>query len=234
MKPVLPLVAHRVVLADASSVYLNGLRLALEKCCCLVVAGEVATGADAVERCRDAGVGALVTDIDLPDRSGIDVCRAVLAQRPQLPVVLLSYWDWDVYLAVAYAAGASGFVLKRSSPEILAEVISAALSRGRFSVQQLQRIYRWESAVRAPLRGLACRERDVLWGVADGKSNREIAIDLTLSESTVEKYVSTILRKLNLPSRAGLQAYILQNQLSAVNRRFLEVIEPCPDGMPTA
>jgi len=135
-------------------------------------------------------------------------------------VILLSYWDWDGYLAEAYAAGAAGFVLKRSGPDELANAVRASHSHRIFTLAQLQRIHRWESGVAAPLNSLAAREWDVLWEVVAGKSNREIALDLTLSESTVEKYVSTVLRKLNLASRSGLLAYVMRNRLGSPGRKL--------------
>ncbi len=213
-------VAQRVLLADAAGAFRQGLRLAMGACSHLSVVGEAATGAEALKRSKDATL--VVMDVDLPDRSGIDVCQRLMKKRPEMTVILLSYWDWDLYLAAALRAGAAGFLSKRATTAELLETLRVAPCSPAFATEQLLRVERWEAMVAAPLRSLAPRERAIFWLMAAGKSNRAIAERLNLAVHTVEGYVSDVLHKLGLPSSAGLLAYVLQHHLSERRLAWLD------------
>jgi DNA-binding NarL/FixJ family response regulator len=212
--------AQRVLLVDAVGVFRKGLRLSMGACSHMKVIGEAATGAEALRWARDATL--VVMDIDLPDRAGIDVCRQLVRRRPEMLVILLSYWDWDIYLAGAMRAGASGFVSKRAPAAELLEAISLAPLCPAFTAEQLLRAERWEAMVAAPLRSLAPRERDIVWLLAAGKSNRDIAETLHLAAHTVDGYASSVLHKLGMHSSAGLLAYVLQHHLSEHRLNWLD------------
>jgi DNA-binding NarL/FixJ family response regulator len=203
------------LLADGSSTFREGLRADLVAGNGLRLVGETATGAATVERSRALHPQVVVLDTDLPDADGLDVCRRLVKQCHATTVVLTSYWDWDIHLAGALDAGAAGFLLKRTPPAELVRSIRQAASRPIFTPGQLKRIHLWERSVGARLRGISLREWDVLWLTSTGKSNREIAEALMVSESTVEKHISTLLRKLDVSSRSGLLAYVLQHHLNS-------------------
>jgi len=206
---------ERVLLVDPSDAFRAGLRqafLAGRARPALAEAGSAAEAAALAARLRP---DAAVVEAELPDGSGVALCRALVAAAPGVAVVVLSQADWDVYLAGAWAAGAAGFLLKRVPAAEVVRAVRRAAAGPLFSAEQLGRIRAWRRAVDGRLEALGAREREVLRLVAAGASNREIAQALTLSESTVEKHVGALLRKLAVPSRTGLLAFILRHHLDA-------------------
>jgi DNA-binding NarL/FixJ family response regulator len=180
----------------------------------VVATAETAGEAHSLEHAAEADVA--LVDIDLTGGSGFETCRWLLGQRPSIAVLMLSFCDWDIYLAEARDAGAAGFLL-RSAPA--SEVIQAIgqVRRGPvFTDSQLERITAWRCGVGEQVATLAPREWEVLWLLSSGITNREIARRLDLSEHTVEKHVSSILHKLGVESRFALLAFIHRHQLGAL------------------
>jgi DNA-binding NarL/FixJ family response regulator len=208
----------RVLLIDSCRPYRDGLRQGLVRGKSLVVAGV----ADTAEQVRAPGfsldVDVAVVDIDLPDQGGIDLCRWLVEQRPGIAVLMVSFWDWDVYLAASYAAGAWGFLLRSAVTREISTAVRRAVEGPFYTDDQMARLAQWQRAVGPQLATLGAREWEVFWLLASGCSNRDIARQLGLSENTAEKHVSTILHKLCLPSRTALLAYILRHHLDALVR----------------
>lgn len=207
----------RVLLLDGCSTFRQGLRQALEEAPGITVVGEGGTAAEGMALLERVQADVAVVDVDLPDRSGIELCRQLVRERPELVVLLLSQWDWDVYLAAARAALAQGFLLRQQPTAELVRAIRDSRQRKLFTSEQLERIGTWVANVGQLLITLTPRQWDVLWLVAAGMSNRDIASHMSLSENTVEKHIGAILGKLGLPSRASLLGFILQNHLEVLN-----------------
>jgi DNA-binding NarL/FixJ family response regulator len=158
-------------------------------------------------------------DIRMPDGSGIDACRAITEDPGEIPVIMLtSHADSDA-LFDAIDAGASGYVLKQVGSRELIEAVRTVAGGGSLLDPAVTRrvLDRLRNATRLEEAGafseLTEQERRVLAHIADGASNREIGQRMGLAEKTVRNYVSSILAKLALESRAQAAAYAIRNRL---------------------
>jgi two-component system, NarL family, response regulator DevR len=178
------------------------------------VVAEAGTVADAVEAARRFQPDLVIMDVRLPDGSGIEACREIRAERPETRVLILtSYPDEDAVLS-AIVAGASGYLLKQVRARDLVAALEA-VGRGESLLDSavtgrvLERIRRIAMADRPDeLSQLTAQEQKILLLVAEGKTNKEIATEVFLSDKTVKNYVSSILAKLNLERRAQAAAYM--------------------------
>jgi two-component system, NarL family, response regulator DevR len=178
------------------------------------VVAEAGTAAEAVAAARRFRPDLVVMDVRLPDGSGIEACREIRAELPDTRVVILtSYPDEDAVLS-AIVAGASGYLLKQVRARDLVAALEA-VGRGESLLDPavtgrvLERVRRIATADQPDeLAQLTAQERKILLLVAEGKTNKEIAADVFLSDKTVKNYVSSILAKLNLERRAQAAAYM--------------------------
>ena len=178
------------------------------------VVAEAGTVADAVELARRFQPDLVVMDVRLPDGSGIEACREIRAERPETRVVILtSYPDEDAVLS-AIVAGASGYLLKQVRARDLVAALET-VGRGESLLDPavtgrvLERVRRIATADQPDeLAQLTTQEQKILLLVAEGKTNKEIASEVFLSDKTVKNYVSSILAKLNLERRAQAAAYM--------------------------
>jgi two-component system response regulator DevR len=178
------------------------------------VVAEAGTVAEAVAAARKFRPDLVVMDVRLPDGSGIEACREIRAEMPETRVVMLtSYPDEDAVLS-AIVAGASGYLLKQVRARDLVAALEA-VGRGESLLDPavtgrvLERIRRIATSDHPDeLAQLTSQEQKILLLVAEGKTNKEIAADVFLSDKTVKNYVSSILAKLNLERRAQAAAYM--------------------------
>jgi len=183
------------------------------------VVAQASSGSDAVRLARKHRPDVVVMDIRMPDGSGIEACRTLNAQPDSMPVIMLtSHADSDA-LFDAIDAGASGYVLKRvGSGELINAVRTVAgggslLDPGvtRQVLERLRNASRVEEA--GAFADLTEQERRVLAHIAEGQTNRQIAARMGLAEKTVRNYVSNVLAKLELESRAQAAGYAIRNRL---------------------
>ena len=178
------------------------------------VVAEAGTAAEAVSAARKFRPALVIMDVRLPDGSGIEACREIRAELPETRVVMLtSYPDEDAVLS-AIVAGASGYLLKQVRARDLVAALEA-VGRGESLLDPavtgrvLERVRRIATNDQPDeLAQLTDQERKILLLVAEGKTNKEIAADVFLSDKTVKNYVSSILAKLNLERRAQAAAYM--------------------------
>jgi two-component system response regulator DevR len=178
------------------------------------VLAEAGTVAEAVAAARKFRPNLVVMDVRLPDGSGIEACREIRAEMPETRVVMLtSYPDEDAVLS-AIIAGASGYLLKQVRARDLVAAL-ATVGRGESLLDPavtgrvLERVRRIATSDQPDeLAQLTPQEQKILLLVAEGKTNKEIAADVFLSDKTVKNYVSSILAKLNLERRAQAAAYM--------------------------
>ena len=201
----------RVLVIEDHRLVREGLTLLLERTPDMAVVGEAGDGVGGVRlfaRLAAAGdVDVVVSDIGLPDISGLEVTRRVKALAPQTPVVLLTMHDEEAYLRGMVEVGADGYVLKQTTGQDLCAAIRAVV-RGEPGLspavaQRLMALLR-----RGPARGrqvdpLSAREREVLGLLAGGATSKEIAGRLGLSTKTVENHRSRILAKLGVANTAA-------------------------------
>ncbi len=208
----------RLLVVDDHEVVRQGLVALLDRREGFEVVAQAGTVAESIEQARIHEPDIVVMDVRLPDGSGIEACREIRAELPGTRVVMLtSYPDEEAVLS-AIIAGASGYLLK----QIRARDLVAALEtvgRGEslldpgVTEKVLDRIRRMASGGDTDeLSGLTAQERKILMLVAEGKTNKEIAADVFLSDKTVKNYVSSILSKLNLERRAQAAAFVARHQ----------------------
>jgi two-component system response regulator DevR len=178
------------------------------------VVAEAGTVAEAIEAARRFHPDLVIMDVRLPDGSGIEACRQIREELPEARVVMLtSFPDEDAVLS-AIVAGASGYLLKQIRGRDLISALEA-VARGESLLDPavtgrvLERVRRIATGDQPDeLAELTSQERKILLLVAEGKTNKEIAGEVFLSDKTVKNYVSSILAKLNLERRAQAAAYM--------------------------
>ena len=215
-----------VLLADDDQLTRTGLRLIIESDRDLTVVGEAADGQEAIHLARALRPEVVVMDIRMPGVDGLEATRQIVEGAEEGPrVLILTTFELDEYVFGALRAGASGFLLKRSSPEVLIEgikVVAAgdgllAPSVTRRLIQEFAHQPDSPALPAAPLGTLTQREREVLALVGAGLSNGELAARLYISEATVKTHVKRILMKLGLRDR--IQAVVLAYEAGLVRPR---------------
>jgi two-component system, NarL family, response regulator DevR len=210
----------RILIADDHEVVRIGLSALLDRQDGFRVVGQASSGQEAIRLAKMLRPDVVVLDIRMPDGSGTDACRAITADSPETPVVMLTSYADEEALFDAIAAGASGYVLKRiGSDELVSAVRTVAAGHSMLdpavTAAVLGRLRRDAHAEESgAFSELTEQERRVLAHVAEGESNREIAEAMQLAEKTVRNYVSNILAKLSLASRAQAAAFAIRNRLT--------------------
>jgi DNA-binding NarL/FixJ family response regulator len=179
----------------------------------LEVVGQAGDGAEAVELAAELGPDVILMDVRMPVMDGLAATRRILAAGTPGPrVIMLTTFDLDDYVYAALRAGASGFLLKYSTPDELANAVRVvaagdALLAPSVTRRLVEDFARLQPVVPITPVHLTPRETDVLRHVARGLSNRQIAAELVLAEQTVKTHVSNILTKLDLRDRAQAVVY---------------------------
>ncbi|NGZ96636.1 MAG: DNA-binding response regulator [Nitrospira sp. WS110] len=208
----------RVLLVDDHEVIRVGLRTVLAQNQGITVVGEAGTMADAILQAQKLKPDVVLMDVRLPDGSGVDACREILGALPDTRVIFLtSYADDDSVLA-AVLAGAHGYVLKEiDSPGLLEAIRSVAKGQSILDSTVTERALRWLRGVHdlpAPpgTDQLSSQEERVVALVAEGKTNKEIAVALGLSDKTVKNYLANVFQKLRITRRAQAAAFFVKRQ----------------------
>ncbi len=209
----------RILLVDDHEVVRLGLATLLEDVPGVTVVGEAGSAREALHACERLDPDLVILDIRLPDQPGMEVCRHITERWPHIQVIILTSFANDDLVAEAILAGAAGYVLKQVGNEELLRAIEAirrgeALLDPQVTQRVLQRMRRTERLLDASaFRELSKREIEVLFLVSQGKSNREIARALVLSEKTVRNHVSSLLNKLGLNNRIELATYAVKHHI---------------------
>jgi DNA-binding NarL/FixJ family response regulator len=212
----------RVLLVDDDDLMRAGLRSVLASDETIEVVGEAGDGRAAVERAHTLTVDVVLMDVRMPGLDGIAATRALLTVQPQARVVILTTFEEEDYIFGALNAGASGFLLKRTSPEeLIAAVHTVAAGEALLSPSVTRTVIERTAQQPAPdtsardrLEELTAREREVLSLIAHGLSNGEIAAALVVEESTVKTHVRRILRKLRLRDRVHAVIFAYESGLA--------------------
>ncbi len=205
----------RVVIVDDHALVREGAGQLLGREPGLEVVGLAGTAEEGLRLVRRLRPQVAIVDVNLPDRSGLELCREISRDRPEVAVLVVSAYDEYAYVTEAIDAGVAGYLLKTASgPELIDAVRSAAdgvlvLDRG---VSRHLARRRWGGG-KADSRLLTPRESDVLAQLARGASNKQIATALDLRPRTIEGHVSSLLAKLGVESRTEAVAYAFSHNL---------------------
>ncbi|MGB9673467.1 MAG: response regulator [Anaerolineales bacterium] len=217
-------VIHVMIVDDHALVRL-GLRTLLESETDIRVIAEAGNASEALALVSRYKPDVVILDIQLPDRNGLEVCRELLKQFPNMRVVMLTSSANENFVIDALRSGASGYVLKQVGNDELIRAVRAAW-RGdialdpKTSSKIIQQLNRLQNSVSADaFHDLSNRELEVLALIARGLSNKEIGDELNLSEITVRNYITTILSKLHLHNRVELAVYAVQNHIEEFVKR---------------
>lgn len=206
-----------VLIADDHDILRAGLKHILHETGDIVVAGEASDGFQVLDLVRNDQWDALVLDLTMPGKSGIELIRQIKGEYPRLPILILSMHKEDLYAVRSLKAGASGYLCKDSAEALLAQAIRKVVSGGLFVNQAVA-----EKLALDMLAGLgngpahnrlSDREYQVFMLIARGHGVTEIARELNLSVKTISTHKTRILEKMNLSNTADLIHYAIHNQL---------------------
>ncbi len=205
----------RVMIVDDHEVVREGIRSLLNRRPNLTVVAEAGNVAQSIEMALAEKPNVVVMDVRLPDGSGVEACREIREKLPETRMIMLTSYADDEAVMASIMAGASAYLLKQTRGQQLAEAVEAvAKGESLLDPQVTRRIL---DQMRDMANGggpqdkqnqLTENENKILKLIAEGKTNREIAAEIYLSDKTVKNYVSSILSKLNLRRRSEAAAYI--------------------------
>jgi two-component system response regulator DevR len=205
----------RVLLVDDSEVVRMGLRSLLGGQPAIEIAGEAGNVAAAVETCGRLRPDVILMDIRLPDGTGFDACRQILARQPDMRVLILTSVVDDTLVAEAIHAGVQGYLLKEiNGRELVQAIFDVAAGRSILDPAATARVMRLVKAgsTRDLLASLSPQESRVLALIAQGCTNKEAATAMGLTEKTVKNYLSTVFEKLKVSRRSQAAALYAQER----------------------
>jgi len=210
----------KVLLVDDHPMLRDGLRQAMARHPKFIVAGEASTGANALKLAAELAPDLIVMDIHLPDMNGLEVTRQILALQPSVHILVFSGDAARSVVDEALQAGACGYIWKQSAAEELIRAVemvmagklylSPEVSSGIFEDYRKSLVQETDPC--EPL--LSQRDRQLLRLVAEGRRNKEIAVELAVSPKTVEAYRSRLMKKLGCSSSADLVRYAIREGIA--------------------
>jgi len=199
----------RVVIVDDHPMVTEGIQSILEGYDDIEVIAALACGQDIIDRIGDLAPDVVLLDLNMPGIGGLSTTEIVLERRPGTRILILSMHDSPEYIASALSHGASGYVLKDVPVDEIKRAIDAVMAGQRYLCTGAQGSL---APFSAPEREqLTNREQTILLQLAQGKSNKEVAVALDISVRTVETHRKNIKRKLGISSTAGLTRYALEH-----------------------
>jgi len=200
----------RVLVVDDHPIMRVGIAAIIDATPDMTVVAQAGTGEDAVQLFEKHLPDVTLMDLRLPGMSGVDVIRTVINRHPAAKVVVLTTYEGDEDIHQALEAGARSYIVKGMPHDALVNAVRRVNAGGRFLPPPVTRVL----ASRLPDSVLSAREREVLNLMVGGKTNREIAAELGITEATVKCHVSVILMRLNASDRTQAVVTALQRGLA--------------------
>jgi len=200
----------RIMIVDDHALVRRGMSYVVRECFPDAEVVEADGAQQALRIMEEEPADVALVDVRMPELDGLELLRAIRANWPATPVIMLSSYENSLYVRRALAEGAAGYMLKDATPEDLGQAIRVALSGSGnvLSPRVIQNLFDENQAAatngeaaRRPELSLTHREQDILALLAEGRSNREIAQSLYLSEKTVKAHLAAIFRKLGVTNR---------------------------------
>lgn len=207
----------RIAIADDHAVVRKGIRQILGEVYGKVIIDEASNGQELLDKIRGNPFNLALLDISMPGRGGLEILRLLRAEFPKLPVLILSVHPEEEYAVRAIRAGASGYLTKGSAPEELIIAIRKVLAGKRYISSTLSETLADVLSVESdqPVHtSLSDREYQVFCMIAQGKSVREIALELALSEKTIGTYRTRVLDKTGLKNNSEIIRYSVRSGLT--------------------
>jgi len=212
----------KVLLVDDHAIIREGLRSLLEKQPDIEVVADTDDGRKALELVRELSPDIVIMDVTMPRLGGIEATRQITGEFPDVKVIALSIHSRRRFVADMLSAGAAGYILKECLFDELVAAIQAVAAGGRYLSPRITEVVvddyvkRLSSGAEAPSASLTSREREVLQLVAEGKSTKQIALELHVSTKTIEANRRQIMEKLGMHSVAELTKYAVREGLTAL------------------
>lgn len=206
----------RILIADDHAIVRRGLKQIIEGSGEMLVVAEAESGIDALHKIREIACDVVLLDISMPDMSGIDVLKQIHAEKPQLPILILSIYSEDQYAKRLIKAGAVGYMTKESAPSEVIKALRHVASGKKYITPVVAEILANELGMageKLPHQILSDREYQILLLLASAKTVSDIADTLALSVKTVSTYRARVLEKMHLKNNAELMRYAVDNQL---------------------
>ncbi|HPX81203.1 MAG TPA: response regulator transcription factor [Syntrophales bacterium] len=206
----------RILIADDHPIVRAGFKLVISDTQDMTVADEAGNGQEVLNLIRKKDYDIVLLDISMPGRNGLEVLKDLKAEKPKLPVMILSIYPEEQYAVRALRAGASGYMTKASAPNELIAAIRKISQGGKYisaSLAEKLTEYLDEDANKPLHEKLSDREYQVMLLIASGKTVSDIADELCLSVKTISTYRSHIIDKMRLKNNAEITLYAVQNNL---------------------
>lgn len=203
-----------LLLADDHKLVREGFKEILSQSSDITVGGEASNGRDVLTEISKHDYDAVVLDISMPGRSGLDVLKDLKSLKPNLPVLMLSMHPEEHYAIRALKSGASGYLTKDAAADELIQAVRKIHSGGRFITSSLAEklAFQLSGGLEDNLHDrLSDREYEVMCGIASGKTVSEIARDLCLSAKTISTYRARALEKMGMKTNAELTYYAIKH-----------------------
>ncbi len=202
----------RVVIADDHPVVRSGIRDLLERAIDIQVIGEASTGKEALRLVEEMAPDVLLLDMQLPDMKGIEVAQQLQQSESSVKILVLSAHDDPLYIHELMEAGAMGYLVKEEAPQVIVDAVRgiARGEQGWVSRSVAAQMVSWMRGGEEGEIKFTHREMDVLRLVTEGNTNQSIAVQLGISEKTVEKYLYAIFQKLGVGSRTEAAVYAVR------------------------
>ncbi len=206
----------KILIADDHAIVRQGLRQTVAEESDMLVAGEAQNAHETLKLVREGEWDVVVLDITMPGRSGLDLLIELKHERPNLPVLILSMHSEEQFAVRALKARASGYITKQSAPKELVKAIRKVHRGGKYVSPSLAEALAFELGDddgKIAHEKLSDREYQVLRMIATGRTPKEIAAELNLSEKTVGTYRTRVMEKMNMKRNAELIRYAVENHL---------------------
>jgi two-component system invasion response regulator UvrY len=204
----------RILIADDHPIVRRGLKQILHDEPDISIVGEAKSSDEVFELIRAQNWDAVILDITMPGRGGLDTLEELKRQHPDLPVLILSMHPEDQYAARAFKAGAAGYMTKESAPDELVKAIRKITRGGRYVSEAFaEKLVATMGAEPPSHDNLSAREYQVMLMIASGKTLSQIAVEMALSIKTISTYRTRILEKMRMTSNAEITHYAVKNGL---------------------
>ena len=211
----------QILIADDHELVRKGLRTVLESQPGWKVCGEAINGRQAVELARQLGPDVIVLDVTMPELNGLEATRQILKAIPNAEVLILTMHESEKLVSELLAAGAHGYILKADTSRLLVSAVELLAQHQPFFTGKISEVVlsgylnpgRTKKDAAGPVQRLTAREREIVQLLAEGKTNKEVAVALGVNVKTVDAHRANVMHKLDLHSVTDLVRYAIRNQI---------------------